>query len=100
MPANDPCFVRLSGVNVSSKGGAGSPPYIGHAAIEVEGIDSETLQTVFAYMEQRLGKKYDSENPSKYFKAYTEWGYVKDAFDFWAKKFRARLDEVHGNKKA
>lgn len=84
----------------ASKGGAGSAPYLGRAAVEVEGIDSETLQPVFAYVEQRFGKKYDAENPGSYFKAYTEWGYVKAAFDYWAKKFRTRLDEVHGKTKA
>jgi hypothetical protein len=84
----------------ASRGGAGSPPYLGHAAIEVAGIDSETLQTVFAYVEERYGKKYDAENPGSYFKAYTEWGYVKQAFDYWAKKLRTRLDEIHGKTKA
>jgi hypothetical protein len=84
----------------ASKGGAGSAPYLGHAAIEVEGMDSETLQPVFSYMEQRFGKKYDAEKPTGYFKAYTEWGYVKDAFDYWAKKFRGRLDEIQGQKVA
>jgi len=78
---------------------SGSPPYLGHAAIEVEGIDSATLQPVFAYVEQRFGKKYDAENPGGYFKAYTEWGYVQQAFDYWAKKFRTRLDEIHGKAK-
>ncbi len=82
----------------ATKGGAGSAPYIGHAAIEAEGIDSATLQPVFAYVEQRFGKKYDAEKPTQYLKAYTEWGYVKDAFDYWAKKFRGRLDEIHGKK--
>jgi hypothetical protein len=84
----------------ASKGGAGSSPYLGYAGIEAEGIDSETLQPVFSYVEARYGKKYDAENPGQYFKAYTDWGYVKDAFDYWAKKFRARLDEIHGKKKA
>jgi hypothetical protein len=84
----------------ASKGGAGSAPYLGRAGIEVEGIDSVTLQQVFAYMEERYGKKYDAENPGSYFKAYTEWGYVQQAFDFWAKKFRTRLDEIHGKTKA
>jgi hypothetical protein len=83
----------------ASKGGAGSAPYLGHAGIEAEGIDSETLQPVFSYVDQRYGKKYDAENPGSYFKAYTEWGYVKGAFDFWAKKFRDRLDEIHGKTK-
>lgn len=83
----------------ASKGGAGSAPYLGRAGIEAEGIDSETLQPVFSYVDERYGKKYDAENPGSYFKAYTEWGYVQQAFDFWAKKFRTRLDEIHGKTK-
>jgi hypothetical protein len=86
---------------IASKGGAGSAPYLGHAAIEVEGIDSASLQSVFSYVEQRYGRKYDAENPAGgYLNAYKEWGYVKGAFDYWAKKFRARLDEINGIKKA
>ncbi|MGE5301352.1 MAG: DUF3313 domain-containing protein [Acidobacteriota bacterium] len=85
----------------ASKGGAGSPPYLGHAAIEAEGIDSETLQPVFSYVEERRGKKYDAEDPAgSYFKGFSEWGHVQKAFDYWAKKFRARLDEIHGKTKA
>jgi len=83
----------------ASKGGAGSAPYLGNAGIEAEGIDSATLQPVFSYIDQRYGKKYDAENPGSYFKAYTEWGYVQQAFDFWAKKFRTRLDDIHGKTK-
>ena len=82
----------------ASKGGAGSAPYLGHAGIEAEGLDSETLQLVFSYVDQRYGKKYDAENPGSYFEAYKEWGYVQQAFDYWAKKFRQRLDEIHGKK--
>jgi hypothetical protein len=84
----------------ASKGGVGSPPYLGHAGIEAEGLDSETLQPVFEYVDQRFGKKYDPENPGSYFQAYKEWGYVQQAFDYWAKKFRQRLDEIHGIKPA
>lgn len=83
----------------ASKGGAGSAPYLGHAGIEAEGLDSETLRLVFALVDERYGKKYDVENPGSYFKAYSEWGYVKQAFDFWAKKFRDRLDVIHGKKR-
>ena len=79
-----------------SKGGAGSAPYLGHAGIEAEGLDSETLQLIFSYVDQRFGKKYDPENPGSYFEAYKEWGYVQQAFDYWAKKFRTRLDEING----
>ena len=81
----------------ATKGGAGSPPYLGRAGIEVEGIDSETLQPVFSYVEERRGKKYDAEDPAGgYLKGFSEWGHVKKAFDFWAKKFRTRMDEING----
>lgn len=83
----------------ASKGGVGSAPYLGHSAVEVEGIDSETLQPVFSYVEQRFGKKYDAENPGAYFDAYSTWAYAQKNFDYWAKKFRARMDEAHGKKK-
>ena len=84
---------------VASKGGVGSAPYLGHAGVEAEGLDSETLQPVFSYVDQRFGKKYDPKNPAgAYFGAYKEWAYVKDFFDYWAKKFRQRLDELHGIK--
>jgi hypothetical protein len=94
-----------------SEGGAGSAPYLGHAAIEAEGLDSMTLEQVFAYVEKKFPKKYDvdtSEGAGKaitkgygqYFKSYKAWAYTKDAFDYWAKKFRTRLDEIHGKKKA
>jgi hypothetical protein len=82
----------------ASKGGAGSTPYLGHAGIEAEGLDSETLQPVFSYVDQRFGKKYDPKHPGAYFDAYSKWAYVKDFFDYWAKKFRQRLDELHGIK--
>lgn len=85
--------------SAESKGGAGSPPYLGHSAVEVEGMDSLTLQPVFSYVEQRYGKKYDPNNPTAYFDAYSSWGYVKNNFDYWAKKFRTRMDEAHGKKK-
>jgi hypothetical protein len=81
----------------ATKGGAGSPPYLGRAGIEAEGIDSETLDPVFKYVENRRGKKYDAEDPAGgYLKGFSEWGHVKTAFDFWAKKVRTRLDEIHG----
>jgi hypothetical protein len=93
----------------ATKGGVGSAPYLGHTAIEGEGLDSVTLEPVFSYVEQRFPKKYDvdtSEGAGKaiekgygqYFKSYKAWAYTKDAFDYWAKKFRQRLDEVHGKK--
>jgi len=81
-------------------------PYLGEAAIEAEGIDGMTGDLVFAYVERRIGKKYDVDMSKgagqavvhgygEYFKSFTTWGYAKGAMDYWAKKFRVRLDAVH-----
>ena len=35
----------------------------------------------------------------QYFKSYKARAYTKDAFDYWAKKLRNRLDEISGKKK-
>ncbi len=94
----------------ASEGGLGSAPYLGHTAIEGEGLDSMTLEPVFSYVEQRFPKKYDvdvskgvgkavTKGYGQYFKSYKAWAYTKDAFDYWAKKFRIRMDEAHGKKK-
>ncbi len=82
------------------KGGVGSAPYLGDAAIEAMGLDSMTNELLFEYVERRIGKKYNVDHPTDYFQAYTTWGYTKLAFDYWAKKFRDRLDEIHGKKPA
>ncbi len=95
----------------ATEGGAGSAPYLGHTAIEGEGIDSMTLETVFLYVDQRFPKKYDidtSEGVGKaitkgygqYFKSYKAWSYTKDALDYWAHKLRVRLDQAHGKAEA
>jgi hypothetical protein len=92
-----------------TKGDAGSPPYLGDTAIEVEVIDSETNEQLGAYVERRMPKKYNVDTgegagkavktyASSYFKSYSEWGYTKAAFDYWAKGLRKRLDEARGVK--
>ena len=45
-------------------------------------------------------KTINAGKANQYFKAWSQRGYVKDAFDYWAKKFRTRLDGIHGKKKA
>lgn len=93
----------------AATGHKGHPPYLGEASIEAEFLNSETHEQVAAYVEQRLGKKFDvhlekgagkavSEGVASYAKAYSEWGYVKQAFDYWAHKLRVRLDQAHGKK--
>jgi Protein of unknown function (DUF3313) len=75
----------------------GSAPYLGHAGIEAEAIDSVTLHPVCGYVEERFPKKYDIDTTEGVGKAVI---YTKDAFDYWAKKFRARLDEINAKTKA
>ncbi|MCP4690367.1 MAG: hypothetical protein GY859_20100, partial [Desulfobacterales bacterium] len=36
------------------------------------------------------------ESLASYGKAYTTWGYVKQAFDYWAKKIHDRWEEIQG----
>lgn len=93
--------------STTTKGGFGSSPYVGDAAIEAEFLDSVTNEELVAYVDRRIGKKYDYDfhrGPVKfvtqaavsYAEAYTTWGYTKEAFDYWAKELRKRLDEAHG----
>jgi hypothetical protein len=93
--------------DVASGGGAGSAPYLGDAAIEVEFRDSRNNELLATYVDKRVGKKYDvdlnpgigeavSKGVDSYSKAYSTWGYAQQAFDYWAQKLRRRLDEAHG----
>lgn len=88
-----------------ASGQTGHPPYLGEASMEAEFLNSETQEMVAAYFEQRLGKKFDvhleegasnavSKGITSYTNAYSEWGYVKQAFDYWAHKLRVRLDQA------
>lgn len=91
------------------KGGLGSSPYLGDAAIEAMGLDSMTSDVLWEYLDRRIGKKYNIDTDkgvtgavktgfTNYGKAFTTWGYAKQAMDFWAQRFRTVLDEVHGKK--
>jgi len=93
--------------STTTKGGFGSSPYVGDAAIEAEFLDSVTNEAVVEYVDRRIGKKYDynfHRGPEKfvtqavvsYAEAYTTWSYTKEAFDYWALELRRRLDEAHG----
>ena len=93
--------------STTTKGGFGSSPYVGDAAIESEFFDSVTNERLVAYVDRRIGKKYDydfhrgpvtfvSQAAVSYVEAYTFWSYTKEAFDYWAKELRTRLDKAHG----
>ena len=93
--------------STTTKGGFGSSPYVGDAAIESEFLDSMTNERMIAYVDRRIGKKYDydfhrgpvtfvSQAAVSYAEAYTLWSYTKEAFDYWARELKARLDKAHG----
>ena len=92
--------------DIASGDGTGSTPYLGDAAIEAEFRDSRSNELLAAYVDRRVGKKYDgdmnegvsaavSQGVDSYTKAYSTWGYTQQAFDYWAQKLRRRLDEAH-----
>lgn len=79
----------------------GSTPFVGEATIEMEALDSESSEQLAAYIETRIGKKYNwvegiEKGVSDYMKAYSTWAYTKQAMDHWAQLLRQRLDEEHG----
>jgi hypothetical protein len=89
--------------------GVGSPPYLGDTAVEIEVLDSETNEQLGAYVERKLPKKFDLDTSEgtggavkkaadSYFDSYSDWGHTKNAFDYWAKGFRMKLDELCGGK--
>jgi hypothetical protein len=78
-------------VSMLSKLTTGKHLFVGEASIEVEFLDSQTNERLFAYIDKRIGNKI---NPVQ---AVTKWGHVDAAFDHWAKKLRRRLDEAHAN---
>jgi len=93
--------------DMAAGGGTGSTPYLGDAAIEAEFRDSRSNELLAAYVDKRVGKKYDvdmkggvgaavSQGVDSYTKAYSTWGYAEQAFDYWAQKLRRRLDEARG----
>jgi hypothetical protein len=62
----------------------------GEAATEMEVLDSVTGERLAAAVDRRQGGKMAFRG---------KWTDTKDAFDFWAKRFRERLDEMRGVKK-
>ncbi len=84
-------------------GGTGTASYLGAAAIEAEFVDSGSNEQLAAYVEKRAGRKYNidlgkgidtaiGDGLSSYMGAYSEWAYVEDALDHWARALRLSLD--------
>lgn len=63
---------------------------LGGATLEAELIDSWSGEQLGALVESQLGERLSLDG-------YSTWGDAKGIMDRWAKRFRARLDETHGN---
>jgi len=61
----------------------------GEAATEMEVLDAVSGERLAAAVDRRQGGKMAFRG---------KWTDTKDAFDFWAKRFRERLDEMRGVK--
>lgn len=80
----------------AAQGDIGSTPFAGQAVVEMEIVDSLTNIQIAAYIERRVGKKYNWEagfatGLSSYMKAFFTWAYTKDAFNLWADKLKSEL---------
>lgn len=91
----------------AATGHAGSTPFVGQASVEMEMLDSENHTQAGAYIETRVGKKYDfdlnqgveiafDKGIDSYLKAYGTWDYTKQSMDHWARLIRERLDAARG----
>ena len=93
-------WIGEAGAGVA-EGKAGSTPFLGEATVELEALDSQTNKQVAAYIEERVGQKYNwrqgiDTGVKDYLKAYSTWAYTKQAIDHWAQMIRERLDAWHG----
>ena len=72
----------------------GKHAYVGQASLEAELLDSQTNERVAAVIDRRAGARHNV------LEGMHRWGHTKDAFEFWAKRLRLWLDEVHGSRRA
>ncbi len=72
----------------------GTHTYVGQVSIEAELLDSQTNERVAAAIDRRAGARHNV------LEGMHRWGHAKDAFEFWAKRLRLWLDEVHGSRRA
>jgi hypothetical protein len=76
-------------VSGATKAVSGDNLGTGEAATEIEVLDSVTGERLAAAVDKRQGGKGVFRG---------KWEDTKDAFDYWAKRFRQRLDEMRGIK--
>jgi hypothetical protein len=74
------------GISVIKKGITGKSPGVGEISMEFELLDSQSNERLAAGIDRRAGGKINSMS---------KLGNADDAFKFWAKRLRTRLDEFH-----
>jgi hypothetical protein len=76
-------------VSGAAKAVSGDNLGTGEAGTEMELLDSITGERLAAAVDKRQGGKMVFRG---------KWEDAKDAFDYWAQRFRQRLDEMRGMK--
>jgi hypothetical protein len=74
-------------IDLVKSGAGGGHTGVGQASLEVEFLDSMTNERIAAAMDTKPGGKLEG---------LTKWGAAKGAFEFWAKRLRTCLDQIHG----
>jgi len=74
-------------IDLVKSGAGGGHTGVGQASIEVEFLDSMTNERIAAALDTKPGDKLEG---------LTKWGAAKGAFEFWAKRLRTSLDQIHG----
>lgn len=92
----------LTGV---ATGTPGKAPYLGGVGLEAQFIDGQSNEPVAELQDKRAGNRLSTESGIEglaqgYISGLTQWGYVKQAFDFWAKWMRQRFEALRAAKAA
>jgi len=82
----------LSGVISTA---TGSNLFVGQVGIEAEFLDGQSNERLAAVASKQAGEKYVPFADRKFAPTST-WGQVEQGMDYWAKKLRTRVDQLHG----
>jgi hypothetical protein len=90
----------LTGV---ATGTPGKAPYLGGVGIEAQFIDGTSTEILAELQDKRAGNRLAMDAGIEglaqgYVSGLTQWGYVKQAFDYWAKWIRQRFEALRAAK--
>ena len=74
-------------ISAITSGAGGGHTGVGEASIEIEILDSTTNERLAVGVDTKPGSKLSG---------LSKWGAANEAFEFWAKRLRASIDEIHG----